>query len=136
NPILARFFVNIGFADTLGSGVRNLYRYTKIYSGKEPELIEGDIFQTIIPLNRTPDVLLNVPINVSINETDSRILEIIEKNPKTTYASLAEELFVSSRTVQRSISKLQEAGKITRVGSKKTGYWKIAANDVEQTNQH
>ena len=35
----------------LGSGVRNLYRYTKMYSGGEPELIEGDIFKTIVPLN-------------------------------------------------------------------------------------
>jgi ATP-dependent DNA helicase RecG len=50
NPIIARFFVNIGRADKLGSGVRNLYKYTKIYSGGEPELIEGDIFKTIIPL--------------------------------------------------------------------------------------
>jgi ATP-dependent DNA helicase RecG len=50
NPILARFFVNIGNADTLGSGVRNLVKYTKIYSGGEPELIEGNIFKTIIPL--------------------------------------------------------------------------------------
>ena len=50
NPILARFFRNIGRADKLGSGVRNLYKYTKIYSGGEPELIEGDVFKTIIPL--------------------------------------------------------------------------------------
>jgi ATP-dependent DNA helicase RecG len=53
NPILARFFVNIGNADTLGSGVRNLVKYTKLYSGGEPELIEGDIFKTIIPLAMT-----------------------------------------------------------------------------------
>jgi len=50
NPIIARFFVNIGRADKLGSGVRNLYKYTKIYSGSEPELIEGDVFKTIVPL--------------------------------------------------------------------------------------
>lgn len=50
NPLLAWFFVNIGRADWMGSGVRNLYKYTKIYSGGEPELIEGDIFKTIIPL--------------------------------------------------------------------------------------
>ena len=37
NPILAKFFVNIGRADTLGSGVRNLYKYTNIYCGCEPE---------------------------------------------------------------------------------------------------
>jgi ATP-dependent DNA helicase RecG len=56
NPILARFFVNIGFADTLGSGVRNLYEYSKIYSGDEPELIEGDVFKTIVPLLGTPSI--------------------------------------------------------------------------------
>jgi ATP-dependent DNA helicase RecG len=50
NPLLASFFVNIGRADKLGSGVRNLYKYTKIYSGREPELIEDDVFRTIVPL--------------------------------------------------------------------------------------
>jgi ATP-dependent DNA helicase RecG len=50
NPIIARFFMNIGLADQLGSGVRNLYKYTMLYSGEEPELIEGDMFKTIIPL--------------------------------------------------------------------------------------
>jgi ATP-dependent DNA helicase RecG len=52
NPILARFFVNIGLADQLGSGVRNLYKYAKLYSGSEPELLEGDIFKTIIYLEK------------------------------------------------------------------------------------
>jgi hypothetical protein len=28
-------------------------KYTKLYSGGEPELIEGDIFKTIIPLAMT-----------------------------------------------------------------------------------
>jgi ATP-dependent DNA helicase RecG len=51
NPLLANFFINIGYADALGSGVRNLYKYTRIYSGGEPELIEGDVFRTIVPLN-------------------------------------------------------------------------------------
>ena len=50
NPIIARFFVNIGRADKLGTGIRNLYKYTKIYSGLELELIEGDVFKTIVPL--------------------------------------------------------------------------------------
>lgn len=50
NPIIARFFVIIGLADKLGSGVRNLYKYSKIYSGDVPELIEGDVFKTIVPL--------------------------------------------------------------------------------------
>jgi len=56
NPLLAQFFINIGRADRLGSGIRNLYKYTQIYSGSEPQLIEDDVFTTIIPLrNREND---------------------------------------------------------------------------------
>ena len=57
NPLLAQFFVNIGRADVLGSGVRNLYKYTKIYSGGEPELIDGDVFKTIVPLGLSNGVV-------------------------------------------------------------------------------
>ncbi|MDO4330139.1 MAG: putative DNA binding domain-containing protein [Lachnospiraceae bacterium] len=51
NPIIAAFFRNIGYADQLGSGVRNLFKYTKYYSGQEPEFIEGDVFRIIVPLD-------------------------------------------------------------------------------------
>ncbi len=53
NPIIAAFFRNIGYADQLGSGVRNLYKYTKLYSGQEPEFKEGDIFRITVPLDET-----------------------------------------------------------------------------------
>ena len=51
NPIIAAFFRNIGYADQLGSGVRNLFKYTKFYSGKDPEFKEGDVFRIIVPLD-------------------------------------------------------------------------------------
>lgn len=51
NPIVASFFRNIGYADQLGSGVRNLYKYSKYYSGEEPKFIEEDVFRIVVPLN-------------------------------------------------------------------------------------
>lgn len=51
NPIIAAFFRNIGYADQLGSGVRNLYKYCRHYSGMEPEFDEGDVFGIIVPLD-------------------------------------------------------------------------------------
>ncbi|MBI5359186.1 MAG: putative DNA binding domain-containing protein [Planctomycetes bacterium] len=58
NPVIARFFKEIGRADELGSGVKNLFKYGMDYAGAEPQLIEGDIFKTIIPLSvrTTPQV--------------------------------------------------------------------------------
>ncbi len=50
NPIIAAFFRNIGYADQLGSGVRNLYKYSRLYSGKDPEFKEGDVFRITVPL--------------------------------------------------------------------------------------
>jgi ATP-dependent DNA helicase RecG len=52
NPIIAAFFRNIGYSEQLGSGVRNLFKYTKIYSGQEPTFKEGDIFRITVPLDR------------------------------------------------------------------------------------
>lgn len=51
NPIIASFFRNIGYADQLGSGVRNLFRYSRLYSGEEPEFVEDDIFRITVPLD-------------------------------------------------------------------------------------
>lgn len=51
NPPISKVFREIGLADELGSGMRNTYKYTKMYSGAEPEFIEGDIFRIIIPLS-------------------------------------------------------------------------------------
>ncbi len=50
NPAISKVFREIGYADELGSGMRNSYKYTMMYSGAEPEFIEGDVFRIIIPL--------------------------------------------------------------------------------------
>jgi ATP-dependent DNA helicase RecG len=141
NPTLARFFVNIGFADTLGSGVRNLYKYSKIYSGKEPELIEGDIFQTIIPLGRTQDAPANAPVNapvnalvnIPLNSTAKALLQHLTNNPTLTFDDLADSLSVDRSTIRRNIRKLQDAGFIRRIGSDKAGYWEIVEHSIPPT---
>lgn len=51
NPAISKVFREIGLADELGSGMRNTYKFTQLYSGGVSSFIEGDIFKTIIPLN-------------------------------------------------------------------------------------
>lgn len=56
NPTIASFFREIGWVDELGSGVRNVFKYTRHYSkGKDPVFLEEDVFKTIIP---TPSLQL------------------------------------------------------------------------------
>ena len=40
NPVIARFFREIGRADELGSGVRKLMKHGKAYGGSDPKLVE------------------------------------------------------------------------------------------------
>ena len=51
NPTMAAFFRTIGYTDQPGSGVRNLFKYCKFYSGQEPEFVAGNVFRIIVPLD-------------------------------------------------------------------------------------
>lgn len=62
NPAISKVFREIGLADELGSGMRNTYKFTRLYSGGVPEFIEGEIFKTVIPLNGTA-TMRSGPIN-------------------------------------------------------------------------
>ena len=139
NPIIAAFFRNIGYSDQLGSGVRNLFKYTKFYSGQKPELIEGDIFRIIVPLDdkysfdyeigsettqkttqKTVDKLL-----VNLTPTEKRIIEAIRKNPKITQVQLATYIGITTDGIRYAIKNLKSKGILSRVGSRKNGSWKI-----------
>lgn len=52
NPVIAKFFIQLGRVDELGSGVMNVNRLIKEYSDKgKVQFIEGVTFKTIIPVS-------------------------------------------------------------------------------------
>ena len=61
NPNIAKFFREIGLADELGSGVKNVNHYLKIYSGGTPEFIEADIFKQVIPIAESASTTQDAP---------------------------------------------------------------------------
>ena len=79
NPIIASFFRTIGWSDRLGSGVRNLYKYSKIYSGQEPEFVEGDIFKTVVPLDDEYSPDTNTNGKATIKSDDKKATTKTEK---------------------------------------------------------
>lgn len=101
NPVLSKFFVNIGRAESLGSGVRNLYKYTKIYCGGTPDLEEGDVFKTFIPLT-------NSSSKYSLNERQRYILDRIKDNPSLQIEDLVDEFDSSRRTILREIQEIKK----------------------------
>jgi len=87
NPKIAKFFKEIGWVDELGSGVRNIYKYNKIYSGADPEFIEGDVFRTVIPLTpqATPQATHQATHQAEMDDEDKRTESILEfcKEPRS-----------------------------------------------------
>lgn len=110
NPTIAKFFVNIGLADTLGSGVRNLYACSEIYSGGEPSLEEGDVFRIYVPLRVNEQGQAN---RYGLNQRQRMILAVIETNPKSQVDEIAGLLQMSVRTVYREISEIKKKTGLT-----------------------
>lgn len=127
NPKIAKFFKELGLADELGSGVKNMVKYTKIYSGGVPEFKEDDIFTTIIPLNATVNAPANELVNapVKLNNTQKLIIKLMKENNQVTQIELSKELKVNESTIKRNISKLKSKGMLRRIGSDKNGYWEV-----------
>ena len=55
NPAISKFFREIGLADELGSGIRNINKYLEVYSGGKPEFREEDIFTLVVPIKKQTD---------------------------------------------------------------------------------
>ena len=136
NPIIASFFRNIGLADKLGSGVRNIFKYAKYYQGGHPHFFEQDVFRTSVEFESTTIKVGNATINATISDTDATInatiseedlqmLRLIQAKPDITYTELSEQLDLHRATVARRIKSLAEKRVISRIGARKTGVWII-----------
>ena len=130
NPVIASVFKEIGWAEELGSGVRNIVKYSKVYSGTIPEFIDGDVFKTKISLNGTVNDTVNDTVNGTVNDgvkltpTEQTVLDCIRDNNSISVAEIVNRTKKGRSTIMRAIKALKEKGFIQRVGSDKTGNWK------------
>lgn len=145
NPIIASFFRNIGYAEQLGSGVRNLFKYSKFYSGKDPQFIEGDIFRIIVPLNEgkrmdtaaqstqtaaqstqcTTQSTQTAAQSIQLSEMDllQAIMKVIKQEPCLSQRQIADKLCLNLNTLKYYMKKMREKGMIERIGSSRSGKW-------------
>ncbi|MEC4296002.1 RNA-binding domain-containing protein [Adlercreutzia shanghongiae] len=116
NPIIANFFKQIGLAEELGSGTRNLFRCSRLYTGKEPVLFDGDFFEAFVP---TP-IVAGLPLKGREREaakadrptrvTEDAVRELLALKPAVTAKEVAEYLGANQRTVRRHLADLVEGG--------------------------
>ena len=139
NPSISKVFREIGFADELGSGMRNTNKYTQLYTGQKPVFEEGNIFKTIIPLkkiatrkvgrnNVVHNVVHNVAHDVAHDVVHDKldlvefIKEKVRSNNKITRKSMADEVGVSVKTIERIIKLIEN---LKYVGTGSNGHWEL-----------
>ena len=68
-----------------------------------------------------------ISANIKLSKTEIEVYKIIKANPHITIPEIVNVLKKHKATVSRAISVLKENKIIERVGSNKTGHWKILA---------
>ena len=58
-------------------------------------------------------------------KSSEKILRLIKANAQITIKELSEQLKISTRTIEKNISKLKTENRIERIGIDKSGCWKI-----------
>ena len=123
NPHLAQIFTQMGRSEELGTGLRNVFKFIKAYSGSNNiQFMEEDIFMVSVPL------LVDVPDIVPDIVPDKRmklILNLMKENNKILLQELSEIFKVSKRTIRRDIEKLKLENKLKRIGNEKNGHWEV-----------
>lgn len=123
NPTISKVFREIGLADELGSGMRNTYKYTYLYSGEKPIFEEDDVFRTIIPLKKIAAQRVG---GENVAHDNMNLVEFIKdkirSNNKITRQAIADEAGVSKKTIERHMKKINN---LNYIGSGKSGHWEL-----------
>ena len=161
NPTIADFFHQIGRADELGSGTRNLTKYSAMYSGKAPTLTEGDVFvaQVPVPWNtqidgeevrdtpsevpdtvgklpdtplEVPDTPENVPDTVkNLSGTQRSVYQYALLHSHVSTDEISALLGVQLRRAREVLSELVQLGLLQRVGAARSTRYVIAGESTK-----
>ena len=139
NEELARLFIRLSLMEQIGHGVPLIVRE---YGRDAFEFLDG-FLRVTIPFNRETDAGTeifsektsgNVSGKISgkekvsgknISGTSEKILHLILEQPDITLPELSRQTGRTERAVSYNLRKLQDEGRLTRVGGRKLGYWQV-----------
>ena len=117
----------MNLVEAWGSGIPKLMQE---YGLREPEFIDMEVAFSINLYRGQNEVIKVKNQNCDLdnpttdrNDLETRLSELIRKNPELTHKVLAEALAVSAATIKRTLTKMQREGKVIREGSNRKGKW-------------
>lgn len=132
NPKIAEFLHQYEYVKEFGEGVDRMFNEMENAGLPDPEYTDNAFMLNVTIRNgvineviKDNNEAINEVIKSTLNTNEQTVLELISDNPKITKPEMKEKTGLSMSTVERAIKSLKEKGIIERVGSNKTGYWKI-----------
>ena len=130
NPAIAFAFYKAGYIEAWGRGIEKMCNECVAEGISKPEYTvhQYDLmlkFTVKTTVSDTVNDTVNDTANDTVNDTETAIYDAIKNDPYVTIAKLMAVVHKSRPTITRNLKLLKEKGKIERVGSDKTGYWKI-----------
>lgn len=131
NPELMRVFRDLELVEQLGTGIRRiLKKYDKSIYNFYPHFIRVSIKYNQNKFDYTNNKLL---LNYSdLTKVQENIIKLLLDKPSLTQPELARILGVGERTIRYNMKYLIENNYIERVGSNKTGEWKVISKGSEK----
>ncbi len=128
NESLMRIFVDMGFSEGSGRGVPAIVEAC----GRDSITCSGAGVVVTIPFCRERMVVGFREGTIALSKKEKRILEALALHPGMTLDDIAGIAGVSRSYVGRTVVKLQDAGIVTREGSRKNGSWKVHQFESEE----
>ena len=134
NPNIAHVFYLAGFIESWGRGVEKICHALKADNLPLPEytIHPGDIMikftapeDRVVRLNKQFTDNLSDNLSDKLSDKEQKTLELLLEDPGYTALQLAEKLHVSRVSVTKYLKTLKQKGIIERIGSDRSGYWKI-----------
>ena len=127
NRELIKVFQDVDLMENVGSGIlRILESYNKdCFKFLDNYLRVSFKFKENPFEYETDDKTKNDKINDKINDKEKQILNILMENANYTIPEISKATKISTATISRYLKQLQDKKIIERVGSNKSGYWKI-----------
>ncbi len=130
NPNIARFLHEYDYVQEFGEGIDRMFNEMAAAGLPAPEYHDNAFMLNATIRNGViseADEVINEVINgaINISVTEQAVLAALKKKARITKVELQKETSLGKSTIDRTIKALKEKGLIERVGSNKTGYWKI-----------
>ena len=123
NPIVANFFTQMGRSEELGSGVRNLYRCSRLYTGRFPRMSDGDSFEAFVPTplsaadvgsGKAAGAVLVRKRDRTAAEVEKAAAALVARYGEVSASEIAAEVAtVGERTVRRYLAGMVDKGQLS-----------------------